>query len=204
MNDLPVISLNWENSYRIIPTLFPEKTLFDEICSYDELEYVYYIESLTNNRIAKASKFNTDNFGAYYASKDLQTAIYETVYHREKFYAENNAPPAPYHMRVYDAKIKGDNFYDITEKDIYEKYYDPENYTESQNLGIESKKENKDGIVYLSVRHDTGVNIAVLRPKIIIPPAKISKNLIYYWDGKKISTVTDLGKGKNLLSCNKK
>jgi hypothetical protein len=49
-------------------------------------------------------------------------------------------------------------------------------------------------------RHTEGTNIAVLRPKVLIPPRKVVKLLIYYWDGERINTVTDLGKGENLLN----
>ncbi len=230
MNKTPIVPLDWERSFRIIPTLFPERTFFDEVCSEDELEYVYYIESLTNKRIAdeigdtskvpkdewvlgkgstpimaafthvKASKFNTDYFGAYYASKELKTAIYETVYHRERFYSDNKAPAGHYHMRVYNARIKGSSFHDIQDQKVYEKYYNPESYLDCQKLGTQAKKQSRDGIIYKSIRYTSGTNVAVLKPKAIIPPVKIHKILSYYWDGGKISTVTDLGKGKNLLS----
>lgn len=229
MTNIPIVPLDWKKSYRIIPTLFPERTLFDEVCSEDELEYVYYIESLTNKRIAdeigdtgkipkkewvlgegstpimaafthvKASRFNTDYFGAYYASKELKTAIYETVYHKEKFYCDNKAPAGHYHMRVYYAWIKGKNFYDIQDQKVYKKYYNPDNYLDCQKLGMQAKKQNRDGIIYKSIRYTAGTNVAVLRPKNIIPPVKIDKILSYYWNGEKISLVSDLGKGRNLL-----
>ena len=229
MSDAPVLTLEWGTSYRIIPTLFPERTFFDEVCSEDELEYVYYIESLTNKRIAdeigdtskvpkdewvlgkgstpimaafthvKASRFNTDYFGAYYASKELKTAIYETVYHRERFYSDNKAPAGHYHMRVYNARIKGSSFHDIQDQKVYEKYYNPESYLDCQKLGTQAKKQSRDGIIYKSIRYTSGTNVAVLKPKAIIPPVKIHKILSYYWDGEKISMVNDLGKGRNLL-----
>ncbi|WP_188020373.1 RES family NAD+ phosphorylase [Deferribacter autotrophicus] len=230
MNDIPVISINWKESFRIIPTLFPERTLFDFAESEEELEYIYYIESLTNDRIReelgnleivpknewvygegttpimaafthpKAARFNTDFFGVYYASKELTTAIRETVYHREKFYTQNSAPPGAYHMRVYSVPVKGNNFYDIRNKNLFSEYYHESNYTKLQQLGIKAKKENRDGIVYKSVRYTKGTNIAVLRPKATIPPCKVVKLLIYYWDGERLNTVTDLGKGENLLN----
>jgi len=210
MSDVPVLTLEWETSYRIIPTLFPERTLFNEVCSEDEIAYVCYIESLTNVderstpmkaafTHVKASRFTTDYFGAYYASKELKTAIYETVYHRERFYSDNKAPAGHYHMRVYNARIKENNFYDIQDQNEYKKYYDPDNYLECQKLSMQAKKQNRDGIIYKSIRYTTGTNVAVLRPKAIIPPVKIHKILSYYWDGEKISMVNDLGKGKNLI-----
>jgi|GEM_PF-6688143 len=77
MNNIPIVPLNWSRSFRIIPTLFPERTIFDEVCSEAEIAYVCYIESLTNVgerstpmisafSHVKASRFNTDYFGAYY------------------------------------------------------------------------------------------------------------------------------------------
>ncbi|KAA0259045.1 RES domain-containing protein [Deferribacter autotrophicus] len=229
MTDIPVIPINWGKSFRIIPTLYPERTLFDFVDSREELEYIYFIESLTNDRIKNElgnlelvpedewifgegttpimaafthpspARFNTEYFGVYYASKELVTAIKETVYHREKFYTYNKAPANAYHMRVYCAKIKGNLFYDIRNEKIYQIYYHENDYTESQKLGVKAKKENKDGIVYKSVRHPKGTNIAVLRPKVIVSPCNFVKLLLYYWNGEKIEAVVDLGDGKIYL-----
>jgi len=102
-------------------------------------------------------------------------------------------------MRVYIPRIRGDSFCDIQNKDIFEKYYNPDNYQNCQKLGMQAKKQSRDGIIYKSIRHTTGANVAVLRPKAIVPPVRVLKILSYYWDGEKISMVNDLGRGRNLL-----
>lgn len=229
MANIPTCSVDWEESYRIIPTLFPTKGIFDDIVSKEDLEYAYYIESLTNDRLRNdmgnlslipksewvfgegttpimaafthpgLSRFSTEVIGVYYASNDLETAIRETVFHKEKFYRNSNEAPANFFMRVYVSKINGDNFYDIKDKDRFNIYY-TEDYSLTQKLSEKAKKQSKDGILYSSLRSigNKNLNVAALRPK-VVKSCKELKILIYCWDGNKISDVREIS-GKPLLT----
>src|SRR5690348_7566049 len=122
----PEILLKWQHTYRIISSHFPPIKLFEDLQVPDHLEELYYIESLTNDRLRdevgdislvakedrvvgagasivmsafthiskeRISRFSDGSFGVYYASKTLETAIFETVYHRERFLSYTAQPP---------------------------------------------------------------------------------------------------------------
>jgi RES domain-containing protein len=48
---VPVVPLDWSAGYRIIPSRFPPISLFERVADPDDLETVYEIEALTNDRI---------------------------------------------------------------------------------------------------------------------------------------------------------
>lgn len=51
MNHLPVVELDWEHQYRIIPSRFPPINFFEKLVEPDLMDELYYIESLTNDRL---------------------------------------------------------------------------------------------------------------------------------------------------------
>ena len=107
----------WTPCYRIVPSRYPPIHLFERVANPDDLEAIFVLESLTNERIRdevgdlslvapedrisgagtspimaafthikpNGGRFTDGTYGAYYAGIDLDTAIAETVYHREQF-----------------------------------------------------------------------------------------------------------------------
>lgn len=134
------------------------------------------------------SRFSDGTWGVYYAAHDIKTAIEETKFHREKFMKATNEPPMHLDMRVIVAKIKGE-FHDIREMPyIGSALYDPQSYSNSQTLARLLKRENSNGLVYMSVRHLKGQNVAVFKPKMISRCVQ-ERHLEYVWDGERIATV---------------
>ncbi len=216
MNVIPKISVEFRETYRIIPSLYPPKSVFDEVASPDEIEYLFFLESLTNDRlrneigelslidkdewvvgkgstpimaafihIGSEGRFNTQEFGVYYASLELETAISETIYRKELFLGYTNEPKGDFDMRVYCAGIEG-KLYDIRDKNKYSLYYHKTDYRKTQKFAIRVKKEKSDGIIYSSARKESGTNLAIFRPKVIVLPCVALKYITYHWDGKKI------------------
>jgi len=69
-------------------------------------------------------------------------------------------------LRAYTAWLLGDDYLDIrglqtSRPDIYA----PADYTASQALGEQVRASGRSGIVYDSVRHVGGTNVAVHRPR---------------------------------------
>src|SRR6185295_1112064 len=56
----------------------------------------------------EGSRFSDGTFGVYYAAKDLDTAIAETVYHRARFLARTAEAAGEIDMRVYRADLRAD------------------------------------------------------------------------------------------------
>lgn len=49
--DIPVTPTRWAPCYRIIPSRFPPVGLFDKVARAEDLEAVFQIEAMTNNRL---------------------------------------------------------------------------------------------------------------------------------------------------------
>lgn len=134
------------------------------------------------------SRFSNGDFGVYYCSADLETAVAETRYHRARFYSYTKEPPQELDMRCLNADFTA-SLHDLLPLNTSsEPIYDADNYTASQQLAIDLKVNNNDGLVYHSVRHTSGINYALLKPK-LIHRCRQSLHLTYVWDGSKISDI---------------
>lgn len=214
-----------QNQYRIIPSVFPTVNFFEDIVDASEMEMLWEIEGLTNERlrqetgdiflvppedrvgghgasivmasfthIGRPSRFSDGSFGVYYASLSSETAIHETVYHRERFLSATKEPPCEITMRLYRGKVVK-ALHDIR-SDSYKAFYHPLDYTLSQEYGREIRDTKSWGLIYNSVRHHGGTCLAIFRPPAISLPEVIT-HLRYVWNGNKIDEVFDV---KSVLS----
>lgn len=51
MTDIPIAAVDWRPCYRIVPSRFPPVGLFDAVADPDDLEAVFRIEAMTNDRL---------------------------------------------------------------------------------------------------------------------------------------------------------
>ena len=49
--DIPVTATHWAPCYRIIPSRFPPVGLFDKVADPADLEAVFLVEAMTNDRL---------------------------------------------------------------------------------------------------------------------------------------------------------
>jgi len=213
------VTLLAQDQYRIIPSHYPPINFFETLVSPSEMEVLWEIESITNERlrheagdlflvapedrvsgpgasvvmaafthIGQASRFTDGTYGIYYAGLTKETAIRETVYHREIFLSATNEEAGEIAMRMYVGKILKP-FHDLRHQD-FEQYHHASDYRASKKLGKQLKQNHAWGIIYNSVRHAGGECIAALRPPAISIPKQLS-HLRYIWDGKKITEVLD-------------
>ena len=203
-----------------MPSRYPPIHLFERVANPDDLEAIFVLESLTNERIRdevgdlslvapedrisgagtspimaafthvkpNGGRFTDGTYGAYYAGIDLDTAIAETVYHREQFMRATSEMPMQLDMRTYlvdlDAKL-----HDIrAPKWQAAMLYDPVSYAASQPFGRKLRDEGSQGIVYNSVRHAPGQCVAIFRPR-LLSNCRQGAALIYVWDGVRMSEV---------------
>ncbi|MFZ2315306.1 MAG: RES family NAD+ phosphorylase [Gammaproteobacteria bacterium] len=214
---IKLIDLKQQKHYRIIPSTFPPINFFEDIVDPSEMDLLYEIEGLTNERlrqeageiflvapedrvsgpgssvvmatfthIYKPSRFTDGSYGVYYAGLSQETAIRETVFHREIFLQSTNEDPCEITMRVYQGKVLKE-FHDIRTPD-YQHLHHPDHYQQSQEFGRMLRAEKAWGLIYHSVRHEGGMCIAALRPPAISIPVQ-GAHLRYYWDGNKIAVV---------------
>lgn len=213
------IDLKNQIQYRIIPSVFPTINFFEDLVDPSEMEMLWEIESLTNERlrqeigdlflvppddrvsgpgssvimaafthIGKPSRFTDGSFGVYYAGLSQETAIRETVYHREQFLRATQEDSCEITMRLYKGTIKN-SLHDLRSRKFANLHH-PQDYSASQHFGKEIRKSNSWGIIYNSVRHRGGFCIAAFRPRAISIPKQIS-HLRYVWNGEKIIEIFD-------------
>lgn len=134
----------------------------------------------------EGSRFSPGNFGVYYAARERDTAVAETVYHQERFLRHTNEPAFWLEMRCYAADVHG-SLHDI--RGGWPELHDPDSYVASQRTAVELRQSGSDGIVYDSVRAPGGQCVAVFYPD-RISPAQPIEGYYYHWDGEAITHAT--------------
>jgi len=218
----PVSRLEWSRSVRMVPARYPPVGLFDRVADQADLDAVFEIEGLTNDRLrvdlgqihlvpeqdriwgagttpimaafthpnTEGSRFSDGSFGVYYAADNLDTAIAETRFHRERFLRYSSEPSMRIEMRAYYAKIRAD-LHDLRElKTSNPELFnpDPAAYGPGQALGAELRDRGSDGVVYCSVRRPAGECVGIFRPRLISPVTQ-GPHFVYLWDGERITDV---------------
>jgi hypothetical protein len=122
----------------------------------------------------------------FYAAQERETAVDETVYHRERFFRRTALRPLDTDMRVYAVDVAGD-FHDLRDAGLPD-VYAPDRYDASRALAAGLRSGGSNGIVYRSVRRPQGRCIAVFRPK-RLSRCRIDRHLTYHWNGTRISVV---------------
>jgi hypothetical protein len=209
--------LDWEQQYRIIPSVYPPINFFEKLVAPEQMETLWYLESLTNERLLSEtghirlvdpqdrisgpgasivmaafthtgypSRFSNGSYGVYYAAKTRDTAMYETIYHRERFLRYTQEEPGEINMRVYVGKV-AKRLHDIRSPG-YSPLHHPDDYRPSQQFAETFHLNKAWGLVYNSVRHAGGECIAIFRPPAVTAPVQ-GEHLSYVWDGDKISHV---------------
>lgn len=215
--ELNLVEVNWTPGWRIIPSIFPVISLFEKVADPADLDAVFYLESLTNDRLRnevgdlnlvppeervsgpgtsvimaafthlnpQGSRFSDGSYGVFYAAQELNTAITESVFHRENFLRLTQQDPMEVDMRVYQIDLHG-LLHDICKQTQLTAIYHPQDYSCSQQLSRELRSQGLDGIQYDSVRCEGGVNAAIFRPK-LIQNCRQERHLCYVWDGNRIT-----------------
>ncbi|MBA3537911.1 MAG: RES family NAD+ phosphorylase [Tatlockia sp.] len=167
-----------------------------ELCLVPEGERLYaapgagYVMAAFTHVNPNGNRFSNGDFGIYYASESLDTAIAETVYHRELFLGYTKEPAQELDMRTLIAEFSADLYslldFDRSEHEIYSST----NFKESQHLGAKVKEQKKDGLVYYSIRttDKQSKNFALFKPKSIHQCLQ-GTHYSYVWTGEKINAV---------------
>lgn len=222
-NEVSYSVVPWDRHHRIIPSRFPPISVFEDTTDPADLDAVYEVEALTNDRLrnevgelslvppedrisgpnssvvmaafthrGKASRFNDEFFGAYYAGNSTEVAIAETTFHKEAFMRHTAQPPQLLEMREYVGTLSEATFVDIRELTLREILDpDPSKYSAGQAFARELRGNGENGILYPSVRFEEGECIAVFRPRAIGLPIQ-SSHFAYNWDGSAINKVWKL------------
>jgi len=128
------------------------------------------------------ARFSTDDRGAWYASRNVETALAESVYHRTQELVEVGHFDTRVQMRLYHADF-GSTFHDVRGRPLDDPLYDPKSYARSQPFARELLAHGSNGIIYRSVRHSAGHCIACFRPK-LVKRVRVAAHYEYVWEGR--------------------
>ncbi len=139
-------------------------------------------------------RFTTGALGAWYAACDRDTAIAETLYHAARRLGASDAGfPATIQMRELLSTPEGD-LHDVRggaarHPDLYDP--DPAGYGPSQRFGEALRTQGSDGLLFDSVRRPGGENIAIFKPRLLVPVTQ-GDHFAYAWDAEGRATVSHL------------
>lgn len=132
------------------------------------------------------SRFSDGSHGVYYAARERDTAIAETIHHRQLFLRATAEPACVLQMRCYLAGVAG-NLHDI--RGGWPELHDPDSYAASQAAARQLRRDGSNGLVYDSARRRGGQCVAVFYPDLLAPVVQ-GAHLNYHWDGERISHFT--------------
>ncbi|MGH8117832.1 MAG: RES family NAD+ phosphorylase [Rhodanobacteraceae bacterium] len=136
----------------------------------------------------EGSRFSDGSYGVLYLAHEFDTAVEETVFHREAFLAATREPPIDLTMRCYVSGVHG-ALHDI--RGGWAAEHDPASYLASRKLGIRLRAEGSNGIVFGSARRKGGECAALFYPDLAKPCVQ-GKHLIYRWSGERIAAVLEV------------
>lgn len=135
-----------------------------------------------------ASRFTDGSYGVYYAARDLETAIHETVYHRERFMSYTREPACEIDVRVYKGTVQKPLIDLRAQQYSHLMQPDSEQYHDAQLFAATLRAEQRNGLLYPSARNLGGECIAAFKPTTVSLPVQ-SKWLVYHWNGQHINKV---------------
>ena len=114
----------------------------------------------------EGSRFNDGERGAWYCAFAPETALAEVIFHKTVEYVEINRfdDSVTYQSLLADFNA---GFHDVRGLDAYLSCLDPDSYIASQALAAELLEAGSMGIIYPSVRHPGGTNLACFRPALV-------------------------------------
>jgi hypothetical protein len=113
------------------------------------------------------SRFSGPDRGAWYAGFSLKTSQAEVAFHYAEWLREVNwQEEETVSYREYRADFHGE-FHDLRGDARFKKCLDPNSYRASQRLGRQLLDAGSAGIVYPSVRHESGTCLSCFRPALV-------------------------------------
>lgn len=130
--------------------------------------------------IGHPSRFSAGAYGVYYAGESLETAVAETIFHREQFLRATREPSIRLEMRVYES-VTLQPLHDLRGA-AFVHLHQPDDYGPSQLFAAGLRTTGAWGLLYRSVRRAGGLCVGIFRPP-ALKPAVQRQHLAYFWDG---------------------
>lgn len=209
----------WPQAHRLVPSRFPPVGLFDRVVDAGDLEAIYALESLTNDRVRE----ETGDLGLVPAKERIAgpgtTPIMAAFTHLNPegsrfsdgsygvYYCAQTLATAlaevRYHQerflrRTNEASIRQEMRLYLSDLDAklidvrkHAEFHHPDDYAPGQRLGKVMRAEGKDGVLYRSVRESGGQCAAVFRPT-VLSACRQSSHYAFHFDGSCIVAIDEL------------
>ena len=131
------------------------------------LSYSHIVNAAFTHPNPAGSRFNGPERGAWYGAFARSTSELEVAYHRGRELQEIRWQESETFTYVdFLADFRG-QFHDIRNDSRFRNCLDPNSYSTSQHLATRFLEQGSAGIVYPSVRHNSGTCIACFRPALV-------------------------------------
>lgn len=211
----PLAAVVWRPCHRIVPSIFPPRGLFDAVADPADLDAVFALEALTNDRLREQlghlRRIPPERRISGPGSTPVMSAF--THVHPDggrfstaqfgAYYAAREQPTAIaetlYHRERFlrasneppiDLEMR--SYLGNVRADLHDvrggdwpQLHDPVSYALSQAFATRLHAKGSDGIVFDSVRKPGGQCVALFYPD-LITPVKQGAHLLYRWDGARI------------------
>ena len=114
----------------------------------------------------EGSRFNDSRRGAWYCGFDIATALAEVSFHKAVEYAEIQRYDDSVQYQTMLADFSA-TFHDLRGRARYKSCLAPDSYIASQTLAETLLEGGSMGVIYPSVRHAGGTNLACFRPALV-------------------------------------
>ncbi len=157
----------------------------------------YAMAPFTHVSPERKGRFHDGGFGAFYAARTFETALFEVTHHQGRFYAATGEAPgwiADMRELVGSIDARLADLRGSRTRAENAALLDPDDYTASQAFALALRQGGADGIVYPSVRHEGGECFAAFYPDVMSIPLQ-ARHLTCHWDGTRIDMVKIHGDG---------
>lgn len=220
MKEAEAVFLSDHNQFRIIPSVLPTINFFEGLVDPDDMEIIFEIESLTNDRLRqevgdiflvprtdRVSGYGSSVVMAAFTHIGKPTRFSDGSYgvYYASFSVETAIRETSYHRARFLNATKEPPceltmrlyrgkilkpLYDIRDE-AYMQYHQADDYNPSQIYGRQMRDSHAYGLIYNSVRHTGGTCLAIFRPPAISLPEMLT-HLRYVWNGEQITDVFDV------------
>ncbi|GAA0856624.1 RES family NAD+ phosphorylase [Aliiglaciecola litoralis] len=212
-NEVNTVLPDWEKLHRLVPSHFPPIDLFENVASPDELEIVFAIESITNDRLRedvgdlalvpeeeRVSGPGSTPVMAAFTHISIPTRFTDGteygVYYGARDLNTAFAETIFHRDKFLAATNEPDT--ELTMRcyinkvalelhdvrgDEFESLY-TDDYVAPQEFAKEIRAQGSNGLLYRSVRDEGGECVAAFKPKAVTIPVQ-GGHYKYIWSGKK-------------------
>src|SRR6185369_10772662 len=216
---LRTLHTTWRPSHRLVGSRFPPVGLFDRVADAVDLEAVYALESLTNDRMREeagdlrlvppsdriAGPGTTPIMAAFThlnpegsRFSDGSYGVYYCAQTLDTALAEVRYHQERFLRRTHEGPIRLELRLYLSNLDAklvdvrkLPEYHIPDDYGPGQQLGQALRATGKDGVLYRSVRHEGGLCAAVFRP-VVLSECRQAAHYAFHFDGTSVVAIDEL------------